>query len=81
MVVPKKIYIAFKKDRKNIVDIQLLSKGLKIFINVRKGDLEDLKNLTKDISELGHHGNGDYQIVVSDTKHLEYVMSLIKQGL
>ena len=81
VVVPKKIYIAFKKDRKNITDIQILSKGLKIFINVKKGDLEDPKNLTKDISELGHHGNGDYQIVVSDTKHLEYVMSLIKQGL
>ena len=81
MVVPKKIYSAFKKDRKNIADIQILSKGLKIFINVKKGDLEDPKNLTKDISELGHHGNGDYQIIVSDTKHLEYVMSLIKQGL
>ena len=62
-------------------NIQILSKGLKIFINVKKGDLEDPKNLTKDISELGHHGNGDYQIIVSDTKHLEYVMSLIKQGL
>ncbi len=81
VLVPKKIYIAFKKDRKNIADIQILSKGLKIFINVKKGDLEDPKNLTKDISELGHHGNGDYQIIVSDTKHLEYVMSLIKQGL
>lgn len=80
-IVPKKMYIAFKKDRKNIADIQILNEGLKIFINMKKGDLEDPKKLTKDISKVGHHGNGDYQIKVSDTKHLEYIMSLIKQGL
>ena len=80
-ILPKKVYIAFKKDRKNIADIQILNKGLKIFINVKKGDLEDPKGITKDISRLGHHGNGDYQVEVSDTKYLEYVMSLIKQGI
>ena len=80
-IIPKKVYIAFKKDRKNIADIQILNEGLKIFINMKKGDLEDPKKLTKDISKVGHHGNGDYQIKVSDTKHLEYIMSLIKQGL
>ena len=80
-IIPKKVYIAFKKDRKNIADIQILNEGLKIFINMKRGDLEDPKKLTKDISKVGHHGNGDYQIKVSDTKHLEYIMSLIKQGL
>ena len=80
-IIPKKVYIAFKKDRKNIADIQILNEGLKIFINMKKGDLDDPKKLTKDISKVGHHGNGDYQIKVSDTKHLEYIMSLIKQGL
>ena len=68
-ILPKKVYIAFKKDRKNIADIQILNKGLKIFINVKKGDLEDPKGITKDISRLGHHGNGDYQVEVSDTKY------------
>jgi len=77
-IVPKKLYIAFKKD-KNISDIVLLKKGLKIFINLKKGQLDDPKGLTKDVSETGHWGNGDYELIVSNTDNLEYVMSLIKQ--
>lgn len=77
-IVPKKLYIAFKKD-KNISDIVLLKKGLKIFINLKKGQLDDPKGLTKDVSETGHWGNGDYELIVTNTDNLEYVMSLIKQ--
>lgn len=77
-IVPKKLYIAFKKD-KNISDLVVLKKGLKIFINLKKGQLDDPKGLTKDVSETGHWGNGDYELIVSNTDNLEYVMSLIKQ--
>jgi predicted transport protein len=77
-IVPKKLYIAFKKD-KNISDIVLLKKGIKIFINLKKGQLDDPKGLTKDVSTTGHWGNGDYELIVTNTDHLEYVMSLIKQ--
>lgn len=79
-VVPKKLYIAFKKDR-NIADIVTLKKGLKIFINLPKGTLDDPKNIMRDVSEKGHWGNGDYEILVSNTSNLEYLMSLIKQAL
>ena len=77
-IVPKKLYIAFKKD-KNISDMVVMKKGLKIFINLKKGQLDDPKGLTKDVSETGHWGNGDYELIVSDTSNLEYIMSLIKQ--
>lgn len=77
---PKKLYIAFKKD-KNIADIVLLKKGLKIFINKKSGELDDPKKLTRDVSKVGHWGNGDYELIVEDTHNLEYIMSLIKQAL
>jgi predicted transport protein len=77
-IVPKKLYIAFKKD-KNITDIVILKKGLKFFINLKKGQLDDPKKLVKDVSETGHWGNGDYELIVTDTSNLEYIMSLIKQ--
>jgi predicted transport protein len=77
---PKKLYIAFKKN-KNITDIVILKKGIKIFINLKKGQLDDPKNLMKDISEKGHWGNGDYETVVSNTNNLEYIMSLVKQAI
>lgn len=77
---PKKLYIAFKKN-KNIADIVILKKGIKIFINLKKGNLDDPKGLMKDVSETGHWGNGDYETIVSNTENLEYIMSLIKQAI
>jgi predicted transport protein len=77
---PKKLYIAFKKN-KNIADIVILKKGIKIFINVKKGQLDDPKRLMKDVSEKGHWGNGDYETIASNTANIEYIMSLIKQAI
>jgi predicted transport protein len=79
-VKANKLYMAFKKD-KNLCDIVILKKGLKLFINLSKGELEDSKGIMRDVSNTGHWGNGDYEVVVSDTKDLEYLMSLIKQTL
>ncbi len=77
-VKPQKFYIAFKKG-KNVTDIAILKKSLKLFINVKAGQLDDPKNLAQDVSNIGHWGNGDYQIQVEDDKDLEYIMSLVKQ--
>ena len=77
-IKPQKFYIAFKKG-KNITDIAILKKSLKLFINSKAGQLDDPKNLAQDVSNIGHWGNGDYQIQVEDDKDLEYIMSLVKQ--
>ncbi len=80
-VKPQKLYIAFKKDRRNICDIEIQKTGLKMTINVKKDELDDPKGITRDMSGLGHLGNGDYELKVSDDKNLEYVMSLVKQAI
>jgi predicted transport protein len=77
---PKKLYIAFKKD-KNIADIVTLKKGIKLFINLQKGKLEDPKNLMRDVSNTGHWGNGDYELVITNNDSLEYILYLIKQAI
>jgi predicted transport protein len=79
-IKPLKIYIAFKKD-KNICDIGFYMKYFKLFINIKKGQLDDPKKITREVSSIGHHGNGDYAIQISDTDNLEYIMSLIKQAI
>lgn len=79
-VKPQKFYIAFKKG-KNVTDIAILKKSLKLFINVKAGLLDDPKKLAQDVSNIGHWGNGDYQIQVEDDKDLEYIMSLVKQAI
>jgi predicted transport protein len=79
-ILPQKYYIAFKKGS-NISDIEIQKKSLKIFINAKIGNLDDPKGLVKDVSNIGHRGNGDYQIQIENDKDLEYIMSLIKQVL
>jgi predicted transport protein len=79
-VKTQKFYIAFKKG-KNVTDIAILKKSLKLFINVKAGQLDDPKKLAQDVSKIGHWGNGDYQIQVEDDKDMEYIMSLIKQAI
>ncbi|KQT35821.1 hypothetical protein ASG22_02025 [Chryseobacterium sp. Leaf405] len=80
-IKPQKWYIAFKKQT-NIVDIEVQSKALKLWINLKKGRLNDPKKIMRDVSILkGHNGNGDYEIIVTNTDNLEYIMSLIKQAI
>ncbi len=78
-VEPKKLYIAFKVT-KNFVDVEVQKHALKIFINMRKGTLKDPEDMTDDVSEIGHWGNGDYRIYLKPESDFEYVLSLIKQS-
>lgn len=80
-ILPRKCYIAFKNRGANISDIEVQRKSLKIFINAKIGNLDDPKGLAKDVSNIGHMGNGDYQVQIENDKDLEYIMSLIKQVL
>lgn len=77
-IIPQKFYIAFKKGS-NITDIEMQKKALKIFINAKFGSINDPKNIAKDVSNIGHRGNGEYQIQIENDNDLEYIMSLIKQ--
>lgn len=79
-VKPKKRYIAFVAGR-NAVDIKIQKKALKLFLNLKLGELEDPKDLMRDVSDIGHHGNGDYEVQFSDDENLEYIMSLVKQSI
>lgn len=80
-IKPKKMEIGMTKNGKIFSDIVILKSGLKIFINLKKDTLDDPKKLMRDVSSIGHWGNGDYEVIVNDTKNLEYLMSLIKQAI
>lgn len=77
-IEPKKLYIALKNNKKNIIDFRLQKNALKMWLNAKKGTLNDSKNLSKDVSNTGHWGNGDYEISISNDDELEYILSLIK---
>lgn len=75
----KKVYIAFK-GRRNIVDIEVMQKKLIAFINVKKGTLNDPMNILSDISNIGHHGNGDYSFDIYKQDDIDMIIPFIKKS-
>ncbi len=80
-VQPKKQTIGFKVDNNIFCDIVLQGKGFKIYLNLKSNELQDQKNIARDVSNVGHWGNGAYEIKLSDFEDIDYVLSLLKQSL
>lgn len=78
-VRPRKHYIGFISNT-NFVDIHLMKSRLKIWVNLAKGELDDPKKIARDVSNIGHWGNGDYEIHLKPGADLDYIMMLIKQS-
>ncbi len=56
---------------------------IKAFLNIKSGQLKDPLKLAKDMVNptfIGHWGNGDYEIKMTDETSLEEVFKLIKQS-
>jgi predicted transport protein len=80
-VQPKKQTVGFKIDNNFFCDIVLQGKGLKIYLNLKSGELQDQKNIARDVSNVGHWGNGSYEIKLTDLEDIDYISSLLKQSL
>lgn len=78
---PKKQVIGFNVDNNIFCDIVIQSKGLKIYLNLKSGELQDQKNISRDISNVGHWGNGAYEIKLNDLEDIDYILSLLKQSI
>lgn len=76
----KKFYIAFKGTT-NIADAEIYNSKIKLFINMKKGTLNDQSNLTLDMSKVGHHANGDYAIEITSEEDIDNAIPLVKQSL
>ncbi|QQW81975.1 DUF262 and DUF1524 domain-containing protein [Helicobacter pylori] len=77
-----KYYISYKFS-KNFVDIIPLNKGLKLSLNMKFNELQDEKNLARDMTNKGHLGNGDIEIKLETEteENIHYCLGLIKQAL
>lgn len=76
----KKQTIDYRVNNNIFCDFVVQSKSLKIFLNLKSGELKDQMKISRDVSNVGHWGNGSYEIKVSDDEDLEYITSLIKQS-
>lgn len=78
---PRKKFIGFQINKKTFSDIIMQKRGLKIVLNLKSGELEDSREIARDVSNVGHWGNGAYEIAMKDDSEFEYVLSLIRQSL
>jgi uncharacterized protein with ParB-like and HNH nuclease domain/predicted transport protein len=75
-----KHYIAYKLET-NVVDIVPQKDKLKLFINIKYNELNDPKELCRDVSQTGHWGNGDVEIFLESEEEIDYVISLVRQAI
>ncbi|OLR43323.1 DUF262 and DUF1524 domain-containing protein [Helicobacter pylori] len=73
-------YISYKFS-KNFVDIVAQTKDLKLYLNMKFNELQDEKNLARDMTNKGHLGNGDIEVKLETKENIPYCLGLIKQAL
>ncbi len=73
-------YISYMFD-KNFVDIVVQTKDLKLYLNMLFNELQDEKNLARDMTNKGHLGNGNIEVKLETKENIPYCLGLIKQAL
>jgi predicted transport protein len=71
--------ISFKIE-KQFVNVALQQSQLKIWLNMKLGELDDPRSMARDVSNVGHWGVGDYEISLKPEDDLNYLMTLIEQS-
>lgn len=73
-------YISYMFD-KNFVDIVVQTKDLKLYLNMPFNELQDEKNLARDMTNKGHLGNGEIEVKLETKENIPYCLGLIRQAL
>jgi len=47
---------------------------------MKKGSLSDPSNRTRDVSQVGHWGSGNYEFIVREPADISHAASLIRQS-
>ncbi|GAA9459367.1 DUF262 and DUF1524 domain-containing protein [Helicobacter pylori] len=75
-----KEYISYMFET-NFVDIVPLKNGLKLYLNMPFYELQDEKNLARDMTNKSHWGNVDIEVKLETKENIPYCLGLIKQAL
>lgn len=75
----KKMYIAYKITS-NFVDVEPQKKRLRLSLNMPFEDIYDPLKLCRNISGIGHYGNGNIEVSLTASNQLDDVIELIRQA-
>jgi uncharacterized protein with ParB-like and HNH nuclease domain/predicted transport protein len=74
-----KYYVAYKAET-NICDIAPHTSYLTIYVNMPFSEVETVESICRNVSDIGHSGNGEIELRFSDIKDLPYIMGLITRS-
>ena len=75
--IPLKKYIAIKRNT-NFIDVLFQKSRIIVYVNLKKSELDDYKNLSRDVTNIGHYGNGDYEFIIENEDQIDYVVEMAK---
>ena len=75
----RKLYVAYKAET-NFVDVIPQKSRLRLVLNMRFHELNDSKQIGKNVTNIGRWGNGDVEVDFDDSDQIPYVMSLVRQS-
>ena len=79
-IVHLKYYLVFKINNKIIASLSVLAKSLKVWINLKDNEISDPDNRIRNVSNIGHHGVGDYEFIINSEDDFYYFNRLFKQS-
>ena len=75
-----KLYVAYKAET-NFVDVVPRANHLGLTMNLEFQELNDLRAIARDVTEIDTWGNGDVFVALDSVDNLPYVLGLIRQAL
>ena len=73
-------YIAYRAET-NFVDVVPRASSLRLILNMPYADLDDPRGLAENIAGVGHLGNGDVLIRLTNLEELPYAMAMARQAI
>jgi predicted transport protein len=77
--VPKKFYIAYKMTQ-NFVCIQTAKNKVTLFLKLDSKEIEALPPNGRDVSNIGHYGTGNFQLVLKDVSEVNSAKLYIEKA-
>ena len=75
-----KYYFVFKVNNKIVSSAAVYANSIKSWINLKENELDDPDNRIRNVTNVGHHGVGDYEFVINSENDFDYFDKLFKQS-
>ncbi len=77
---PKKHYIAYKTSQ-NFVCLQIYKNKICLYLKLNPEDFRPMPEQSRDVSEIGHFGTGDFELTIKTPQDFEETKYLIDEAL